>query len=144
MTPVGEVRPVPSRVTLNMEAVSSCHAANHPPHYIVSQPITLHCVTTHHTTMQMYTTFKTIRTKSCHVLWPQAREDGKVDFFVHISCLFSEIQLRYKHFNEPHTKRSTPKQMFNIPYINCQIIVVTETMERSTCVHISRIAKCNT
>jgi hypothetical protein len=36
ITPVGEVRPVPFGVTLNMEAVSTCQTVNHPSHYIVS------------------------------------------------------------------------------------------------------------
>ena len=35
---------------------------------------TLHCVTTHNTTMHIYKNFKIVTTKSCHVLWPQARE----------------------------------------------------------------------
>jgi len=43
MTPVRELRPFPSIVTLNMEAVSSCHTVNHPPHYIVSQPTAPRC-----------------------------------------------------------------------------------------------------
>jgi len=29
---------------------------------------------------------------------------GMVGFYVYIICLFSEIQLRYKHFNELHKK----------------------------------------
>jgi hypothetical protein len=37
ITPVGEVRPVPFVVTLNIKEVSSCHTVNNPPHYIVSQ-----------------------------------------------------------------------------------------------------------
>ena len=61
--------------------------------------------------MQMYKTFEIVTTKSFHVLWPQAREaeclNGlqleRVDFFVYIARLFSEIQLRQKRFQEPHT-----------------------------------------
>jgi len=64
MTRVGEVRPIPSRVTLHMKVLSSCHTVNHPPHHIVSQP----------TTPRRKCTILLKLLRQNNVLWPQVRE----------------------------------------------------------------------
>jgi len=101
MTPVVEVRPIPSRVALNMKALSSRHTVNHPPHHIVSQPTTPRCKCTRLLKLLRQNHVMCHRREKLNVSIHYSRKNR---FNVRTGCFVSEIQLRYKHFNEPHKK----------------------------------------
>jgi len=80
-------------VTLNMEAVSSSHTVNYPPHHIVSHPTTPQCKCTGLLKLlqQNHVMSYDHRREKLNVLMDYS---WKCWFFVYVECLFSEIQLR--------------------------------------------------
>ena len=128
-------------VTLETEAVSSCHTVNHPQHYIVSQPTTPLCKCTRILKLlqQNHIMYYDHRREKLNVLMDCSRKG----LILCVPCMpiFTNAT-PIKTLSGTAHKVQVRQNRCVIFQTKCRISEVTETRERSTCVHTSRIAKC--
>ena len=117
ITPVGEVLPVPFKITLNMEAFSSCHTVNHPPHLIVSELTLPRCKFARILELlwQTHVMFLTRDERSWMSEWTAV---GMVDFLCTLHVYFQKSNSNKNTLMNRTHNASTPKQTFNVRNIN--------------------------
>jgi len=123
-TPVDEVRPIPSRVALNMKAVSSRHTVNHTPRHIVSQPTIPRWKCTRLLKLLRQNHVMCHRREKLNVLIHFSR---KTDLMCALDDLFQKSNSDTSTLMKRTNNASRTKQMFNIPNINVTLTLVTET-----------------